>query len=324
MTAGLCVLAAGPASAGRSIKEPKAVKQAAKRLKKAEQQAALKEVGLEKTCSRSMLKTKEIQGVRCRLALHQAASKKHAPTTVAGIEARLEAAKQALSAAETVHGYAPLLRKPGLARHKFEAHKQACATVLDAYDDIKALPNTVADAVLKAKARALTGAGDAFNVYTAACECTKSSLSLAGPARASQEENGALQGILTSRGCLVNREKLKSSRSGPSGFSSGKANAIAKQNSDANVLLDYAKARDIGLDRCRSKYISTGGQVDKVGKLERCVCEEVKRWRFPKKRGRDDITLQLPVSGKLVSAQLIVTGNGKVKECGPLSGTAIP
>ena len=154
-------------------------------------------------------------------------------------------------------------------------------------------------------------------------EVTASSLSLAGPARASQEENGFLQGILTSRGCLVNREKLKSTRSGPSGFSSGKANAIAEQNSDNNVLLDYAKARDIGLDRCRSKYISTGGQVDKVGKLERCVCEEVKRWRFPKKRGRSDVILDLPVSGKQVTAKLIVTQNGKVKDCGPLAGTAI-
>ncbi|MCP4503154.1 MAG: hypothetical protein GY822_24725 [Deltaproteobacteria bacterium] len=311
------------AHAGRVLIEPPEIKKNVRRMKQKDKSAALKGVGLQDTCTRSMLKTKEIQGVRCRMALYQASAKKAALKTEGDFAKRLEHAKTALQTAKSIHAYSPMLKKPGLARHQFEAHKQSCATVLDAYDAIKALPNTSPARLRVLQKRALIGEGDAFNVYAAACDCTKKSLQLAGPARASLDESGELQGILTSRGCLVNRERLKSEREGPSGLSEN-AQKIAKANTDVSVLLDYAKARDIGLDRCRQKYVSSVGKVKKVGKMERCVCEEVKRWRFPKKRGRADVEFQLPVDGENVQAKLVIVAVGKIEECGPLSGKGIP
>ena len=311
------------AFAGRVLQEPAAIKAEVRKMSEKDTQKALQAKGLEETCTRSMLKTREIQGVRCRMALHQALAKNTVPNSAKAFEERLGFAKVAIQVAQSVHEYSPMHPKPGFARHQFEAHHQSCSTVLDAYDAIKALPSSSPAEVLEAQNLALKGSGDAFNIYTAACDCTKKSLQLAAPAGLSLDESGALQGVLTSRGCLLNREKMKSEREGPSGFT-GKAGEIAKANTEVSTLLTYAKARDIGLDRCREKYVSSIGRVEKVGGMERCVCDEVKRWGFPKKRGREDVEFDLPVVEGKLDIKLIIVAVGKVKECGPLSGSAIP
>lgn len=320
----LTAIAAGPtpALAGRTLKEPKEIQNLPRKMNTSQREAALKAAKLDEECSRSRLKTREIQGLQCRLALFAAQAKAIPADSDANLQKLLDMARLAEATAKSVANYRPLTKKPGLKENKFEAHDRACNVIENVVSQLRTVPQTASPALLQAAKAAQTGAGDAYNVQRASCECMKGSAALAGNASVSIEVRGAIQGKLTSQGCLLDKGALKSSRGGPSGFS-GNAAGVAAAASDEGLLLEYAKARDIGLNRCRGKYISSANKISRPKKLKSCACDEMKRWRFPKKRGRPDIEVAIPIQAGAAALKVTVGAAGKVKACGDIVGPGL-
>lgn len=314
----------GPAHAGRSLEEPAAIRAIAKRSSKADRDAAFRAQALTERCAGAALGSLELSGMICRLAVHGHQSAARAVKSPADVDARLRSAQDAWDAAETIAAYTPVTKRPGLPQRLFEGHQLACRTVVETYDALAAVPRS-ADAKLKARvdtALASFGRKDAETLHDAACRCTQKSLALGGAASAPVERLGALQGTLTGRSCFLDQDKVKTERKGPQTAFTGTAKALAAQNTKEAQLRAYAKTRDLDLGRCREKDIPFGAIKDKE-RLEKCVCGEVRRWRFPKERGRPELELLLPVDQERVGVRVKVQANGKVSSCGPLEGPLV-
>ena len=315
------LLAAASAWAGRTLSEPKGITKQAGAANAKDVAAALKAAGLEKSCDRNALKSREIGGLACRLAVYSRVANRGAVKSEKDVRARADVAKDGLAAAKTVADYKPLARKPGLAENRFFAHREACGAVLTAYDAIAAADATADDATKKAIAE-IVGT-EKQGLFKDACVCAQKTIALATAANRSVDERGQLQGELTKRGCFLNREAVKSQRaSGPSNDFSGAAGEVAASNTVAARLLDYASARDIDFNRCRDKHVD-GTRITAPRKLERCACGEVGRWRFPKERGRPNIEIDVPVVKGQAKLKLKVNAPGKVVDCGPLAGPGV-
>lgn len=304
--------------AGRTVKEPGAVKAVPRMVPAAKRAEALKALGLSSRCTDAVLRSRELPGIGCRLAIFSYLNAKLPLATPGDLKKRLEATDDALAAAKSIESYKPLKKSPNLEQFRLFAHEQACRTVLESYDAISAAGR--ASGPLKVEAAKAAGTTDK-GLFKQACECAQSTAALSGPARASVEERGRLQTLLTKRSCFLDKSKLASARGGPESEFSGRAGQVVEANTDEARLLDYAKARDIGLDRCRKKS-APGGRVTDKGGLKRCACGEVKRWRFPKERGRTDVEIVVPIV-KGVGVRVTVNAPGKVTACGPLEGPGL-
>jgi hypothetical protein len=304
--------------AGRTVKEPGSVKAVPRMVPAAKRAEALKALGLDSRCTDAVLRSRELPGFGCRLAIFSYLNAKSPLATPADLAKRTSAADEALAAAESIATYEPLKKTPNLEQFRVFAHEQACRTVLEAYDAISAAGR--ASGPLQVEATKAAGTNDK-GLFKQACECAQTTASLAGPAQLSVEERGRLQTVLTKRSCFLDKSKLAVNRGGPESEFSGRAGQVIEANTDEARLLDYAKARDIGLDRCRSKS-APGGRVTDKGGLKQCACGEIKRWRFPKERGRADVEIVVPLV-KGVGVRVTVNAPGKVTSCGPLEGPGL-
>lgn len=316
----LAVFGAGTALAGRSLKEPPEVKSIIKRTPAASVSQALKAAGLESSCTKAALRSRELLGTTCRLAVFAHQARKRPPKSAADVKRRLKLAKAAALAATTVSEYQPLSKPPGLAEARFDAHRQACAAVRDAWDAVRGVPKSGGEALVKAAEKGMSEElVKGQTLQQVACACTAESLSLAQAADASLEITGALQGEMTSRGCGLDTSKIKATRGGPKASFSGEAKKVAAASTDEAQLLSYAKTRDIGLDRCRDNFLKTG-RLKEPKKMKKCACSEIGRWGFPKKRGRKDLSVTIPIYKDQLGVEVTVTAPGKVASCGPLAG----
>ena len=220
--------------------------------------------------------------------------------------------------------YKPLNQPPGLAEQIFTGHSLACDVLLETYDALNGLPKSKKSGLHAYAAKAMKGFSDKKNkgLHDAACRCTQRSLNLGSAAGASLEKLGGLQQAMTGRSCFLDQSKIKSERGGPNTEFVGKAKEVAEDSSTAGKFLTYAKTRDFGLDRCRSKNISSGIIKDQ-SRLKQCVCGDIRRWSFPKERGRPETSVAIPIVENLVSVQVKIKANGKVADCGPLEGSGV-
>jgi hypothetical protein len=312
----LCLLSSGAVLAARSIQEPDAIKVIPRLVPAAKIEKGLKAAYLDEKCTRDALKTPELIGIQCRLAVHRSLAAELLPVDATSTERRVALARDAVIAAKSIAEYTPLSKKPGFGREQFDAHQQACTVVVEAYDALKGAPASASPDVRAVVDKALSGEG---NLFDAACGCTQASVGLADGANASLDEKGSLQSALTSRGCFLDKSKIKAERGGPDSAFTGEATRIAAANSVEARLLDYAQTRAVGLDRCKDKGFEGVRLVDR-GKLKGCVCGEISRFSFPKEKGRADATIVLPLRGADLGVQIVVTAVGKVATCGPLVG----
>lgn len=310
-------LHSGPAAAGRTLKEAKSINGALKSAAASERAAALKAAGLEAQCTKAAQKSRDLDGVACRLAVFSHLSQKAPLSSEAALKRRVKAAEDARATADSIASYKPLHKKPTFDRERFEAHRQACRVVLDAYDAVKAM--RPADKTLASASKAALGGPD-DGLFKNACECARDTIGLTAGVGLSADEQGALQSVLTSRGCFLDKSKVSKDRGGPESSFSGRAGELAEASTDEAALLDYAKVRDIGLERCRAKALDARGQLTDKKELKRCACGEINRWSFPKKRGRPDMKVTVPLIKGKVGVEVEVTAPGKVKSCGPLAG----
>lgn len=314
------VLLATPTLAARTLEEPKGVRDIAKRVPKAELDKVLREAGVAERCTDEVLRSHELNGVGCRLVVHTSVAKRKGLTTPKDVDARLLAAKDAWLTARTIAEYEPVLKPPRLGPDRFEAHRRACEGVLDAWDALRAVPRAAAPELRAATDAALANASfGGLPLGEAACGCTATTLELSSAANASVEVTGALQSALTSRGCFLDESKVRAERGGPETRFSGRAKTLAEQSTDEAQLVAFAKTRDVGLARCRDKFLPKGVLRDKDG-MKQCVCGEVQRWTFPKKKERPELSVLLPVFDDRLGVRVSVSAPGKVTSCGPLEG----
>ncbi len=309
---------AAPAAANRTLEEPGSIRAIPRMVPKAKISDGLKAARLTDDCE-SQINSRDLVGLRCRLAVYNNLNRDEAITDPLAVERQRDAAQNAIKTAQSIATYSPVKKKKGHGENKYLAHKAACQVALDVHDRLNKLPAGTPASVAAAADKALRGDGGLFQ---AACECARDTVVLAQPLDLSESEKGALQSALTSRGCFLDKSKIATKRGGPSSSFEGEASAIAAQNTADAMFKDYAKARDVGLKRCRQKWVGPARVKDKK-KAESCVCTEIKRWRFPKERGRPDTTVKLDVAPKL-TVDVVVAANGKVKSCGPLGGEAAP
>lgn len=309
-----------PALAGRTVDEPKSMRDVVKKTSPALVQKALADAGLAERCTEAALRSPELNGVACRLVVHTSLWKGKSLTTASDVTARVEAAKDAWLAATSIASYDPLTKPRRLDEDRFEAHRRACEALVDAWDGLRAVPKASVPELRAAVDAAL--AEKSFGdkpLSEAACACTVQALDFSQSGGASLEVSGALQGTLTSRGCFLDESKIRAERGGPKARFSGRAKALSEQSTDEAQVVAYAKTRDVGLARCRDKFLQTGTLGDKSG-MEKCVCGEVQRWTFPKKRGRPELRVLVPVYDERLSVSVGVSAPGKVTACGPLEG----
>ncbi len=309
-----------PALAGRALEEPKAVREVVKRTPRAQVEKALADAGMKEECSDAVLRSHELNGVACRLVVHLSLSKGKTPASPVDVKARVAAAQDAFRSARTIASYTPLTKPRHLDEQRFEAHRRACEALVDAWDSLRAVPKTSAPELRAAVDAALADKSFADEpLGEAACACTVKALDFSSAAGASVELTGALQGTLTSRGCFLDESKIRAERGGPESRFSGRAKAVSLQSTDEAQVVAYAKTRDVGLTRCRDKFLETGTLGDKSG-MEKCVCGEVQRWTFPKKKGRPELRVLLPIYDERLGIRVGVSAPGKVTSCGPLEG----
>lgn len=315
---------AQPATAGRTLKEPKALAAMAKSPATPDRAEAWKARGVAERCSNETFRSEEISGVLCRLAYFAERSAQQRIASPADIDKRVVSARAALHTAESLSDYKPLNQPPGLAEQIFVGHQLACAVLMETYDALQGVPKSD-DTGLHAyaqKTMADFASTQSTGLHEAACRCTQQSVNLGSAAGASLEQLGGLQQAMTGRSCFLDQSKVKSERGGPQTEFAGKAKELAEDSSTEGKLLAYAKSRDLGLERCRSKNVSNGLIKDKA-RLKQCVCGDIRRWSFPKEKGRPETKLTIPIVADLVNVQVNVKANGQVADCGPLEGSGV-
>ncbi len=322
--AALALLLSVPALAGRTLDEPKAIKQASAGAPSAAVQQALREASLEEQCPAATLRSAELRGVRCRLAVFSHFQKKRALKGPADVKAAASAAEAALAAATSLSSYDPLTRSTLHDEDRFGAHRLACGAAVTAWDSLRAPPKGASDATRTAASEALAAPLGSFGLLgEAACACTARSLELAPGAGATLELLGALQGTLTARGCFLDESKVKAQRGGPETRFSGAAAQYSADSTDTAALVAYAKTRDMSFNRCRDKFLGPAHVKDKDG-MKACLCAELAKWRFPPKRERPEMDVRLPVHDEALYVVVKVSPPGQVLSCGPLEGALAP
>lgn len=307
----LCALVSVPAYAERRLKEPKTVRKAGS-AGSSELKKALGEE-LYKTCNGNMKKT-DLTGIRCRLKVfNERTSRPMKSLKARDVKKQVKAAKSAIKAGKSIAAYKPIKKKPGHREKKYRAHKEACAVALGVYDRFERLDSTPLSP--KVKKMIVDSLGGKKGIARQACECARDTVVLAQTLDLPADERGGLQGALTSRGCFLDKSKIAAGRGGPKSQFLGKtANDVVKKNSAEGMMLEFVKTRDVELNRCRDKWFAPGKVKDKA-KAEKCFCRQMARWKFPKERGRKDMTVALPLN-KNYKVDVLIAANGKNKACG--------
>ena len=315
----------------RSYKEDKLIHQT---IKKTGTGTLQKIINADKSlgaCAGATLHSNELPSVICRLKIFRQITAKSPTNTPWEIKHRAKLAKAAYATAIAIDSYEPIDPPPRFVDLQYEATQAACEQLQDtmetlssirpkktnkpqfntAQETLEAFPMTASDQGLRA----------------ALCSCSKMWLNAADKAYRSIEEKGAIQRILTSRGCFLDMKKAKEAlstnrKAGPVQLS-GNAQVTVEQNSNSQKIIDYAATRDFTLDRCRNKIGAT--TIKNPGKVQKCLCREVKRWRFPSHdASAQTVSAVLPIEKDLVGLRVNVTPKGKVDHCGPLEGPKVP
>ena len=322
------ILGPKEAHSARSFREVPLVKQT---IKGAKVEQMVQNDKRMRACDSKIIKTKELQGTICRLQALQKVTKDLKNNTPWLVNHKLSIAKAAFDTFMSIEKYEPLDPPPKFKHLQYQAGEATCGTIETVLGALSEIPNRggYKPAYQKAKENMETFAFDknTNGLREGLCKCTKRWLSTADRAAKSMEEKGAIQRILTSRGCFLNMKKAQkalstSRKAGPTQLT-GRAKATAEKESDNQRILDYAQTRDFTLNRCRAKIGPT--TIKKPEKVQNCLCREIKRWRFPIRKGSSNVlSAVLPIEEKMLGLRINVDPKGKVQQCGPLEGPKAP
>jgi hypothetical protein len=326
VVAGGLILGTATALAGRSFKEDRRISSLPSRVGTALRGPALDQAGLGDRCQKSgALRDRGLGGLVCRMGLlfghwHQKDLK--------STKRVRDASRDAIATAKTLNAladFSPLNPPPHFARDRFDAFTQGCGALWAFADAFAAPPAGGGKSLgrtLKAE-RARVEKKLGRELSEEACHCTKLALGMGTDATATLEESGALQQVLTSRGCLLNLKETQNSlnpeRSGPRSRFSGRAADAAQDATSGGRLMAFAKSRSLTLKRCVDKYPGPKKSAAADEKLVECACRVVGRWRFPKDAGAQASTpLDIPLGNNGVVLKTRVNAEGVLEACGPL------
>lgn len=320
----LMVMAGGAVHAGRTLEEPPSLGAQVRKVPQRQRDAHLATLGLSDTCARGVQGSQELVGLACRLAIVAAEQRALPLTTQRRVQSRLEVARLGAESARAIEAYTPLHAPPAFGAHRLEAHRHACSLMVDLWDALRAARRSGTSSVRSAAERALqVDLVEDKALAASACACAAQTVSFATEAGATVESSAQLQSILTSRGCFLDEEQVRSERPAPSLELAPQRPLPAAGDSPTERLLAYARTREVTLARCIDKHLPRGLLNDQPG-METCVCGELTKWNFPKERGRPDLRFELPLVPDRLAVTVAVGASGKVTSCGPLSGPVVP
>jgi hypothetical protein len=313
------MLVSSPLAASRTLQESPEIKRLITKTKKRTLIKALKTLQIQEKCPLRNLKTSEIGGIACRLAIYSYLQQKKKIKHPRHVDQRLHAIRISLKAAGDLSSYQPLNPRPDLAQQQYLGHRHASELIMKSYDELLEIARAKES---KTQAHAALLIKDQGRVlFQAACETTRDTVFLANRARAPIQEQGNLQRVITSHRCFLDETKLNAVKA--------KSNARPQVNKDAagdspsapeQALLAFAKTRSIDLKRCKKKFFRLGHMTNQK-KMRACLCKQMKRWRFPKQKGRSLTTLRIPVIETKYWMNIEVSAIGHVTSCGALEGS---
>lgn len=319
------------AHSARSYREDPLVKQSVKGAGSAKVQALIKANKAMRACEGNIVKSRELQGTVCRLQVLEkltAQLEHHTPWLV---KQKLAIAQATFKTFLSIQAYEPIDPPPKFTHLQYQAGAATCATIENVLSSLSQIRNTggykPAFKIVQKNIGSFPLDKNTKGLREGLCACAKKWLPAADKAFKSMEEKGAIQRILTSRGCFLDMEKAQealstSRKAGPTQLS-GRAKETAAQESDEQRILDYAQTRDFTLNRCRNKIGPT--KVNKPEKVQQCLCREIKRWRFPARKDSTSLlSAVLPIEEKMLGLRINVDPKGKVQQCGPLEGPKAP
>ena len=315
----LCLVALPSTSAqgARVLKEPVEIQSFAKKKGKRSLLQLTRALEIEDQCPLPTLRSPEFAGVACRLALFSHAHKMRKLHRVRDIDRLLQALRIALRSAGDLIRYAPLNPPPELENYQFLGHQNASSFIMNSYDALKRKASSRPSKAQKYAAELISDQGRIL--FRAACETTRDSVYLAGQARVSIESQASLQRMLTSHQCFLDESKLmvekEKARRGPDSSSNPPP---AKRSAEA-LLSDFANTRLIDIKRCQEKYYLLGRAADRQ-RIQECSCKQMKRWKFPKEKGRPLTRIRIEVIQNQYWMNVSVSALGRVETCSALKG----
>jgi hypothetical protein len=318
------VLCSVPAFAERALREPAALQEWVARTPKRDQTQAFRAAGVLPLCSAGQVASPDLSGLVCRAALMSYRAEHHQIRKLADVNRQLQEAETAWTLATALAAYQPLSPPPDAAAHRYQAHHLACRALLATLDGLSGVGKRGSAEVRTAAQDGLKNFphGTETPLLESSCRCLAKSVELAGSAGLPLEEVAKLQQTLSARSCFLDADKVKSSQKNKNLAFSDAAQSATVGPSDEQKLLAYAQSRDLGLARCRDKDLPLG-QIRDRARLERCVCGEISRWSFPKKKGRPELDILVPLAEKRLGVTTRVRANGTVSGCGPLTGPLV-
>jgi hypothetical protein len=320
-----------PAWAKRSFKEDPLIRKTVKEAGAGQMKRIFKKEKKLNQCKGVELGSKELSSVVCRLKAFRHLTQKSPINTVWEIKHKAKMALAAYQTAKSIGSYEPIDPPPHFIDLQYESAETVCGILQDVMENFSSVrPSKKNKAVFNTAQETLEGfhmGPQDRGLRDALCSCSKMWLNAADKAYKSMEEKGAIQRVLTSRGCFLDMKKAKIAlatdrKAGPVQLS-GNVGAVAAQNSDSQKIKDYAATRDFTLKRCRAKIGDT--KIDDPKKVQKCLCREIKRWRFPSHDANiNTVTTVLPIEKDLVGLRVNISPKGKVEQCGPLEGPKVP
>ena len=317
--------------AARSFKEEKLIKQTIKKAGVGTLKKIFKKDKTLAPCEGSPMRSAELPSLICRLKVFRQLAKQSPTNTPWEIKHRAKLAQAAYLTAKSIDKYEPIDAPPRFIDLQYDATQTSCEIL---QETMEALGSITPKKTNKPQFNTAQETLEGFQITpkdqglrTALCSCSKMWLNAADKAYKSMEEKGAIQRVLTSRGCFLDMKKAEEAlstnrKAGPVQLS-GNAQITAEQNSNSQKIIDYASTRDFTLNRCRNKIGAT--KIKDPSKVQKCLCREVKRWRFPShEESAQTVSTVLPIEKDLVGLRVNINPKGKVEQCGPLEGPKVP
>jgi hypothetical protein len=314
------IFAFEPQAHARLLQEPKAFTlnaqnfsaTAIKRMDSAEK------IGVE--CTKELLKSKSsIDGVACRVLAFRQAQKKQSLTNKEQLQSRLKAAETARDFALNLLKYQPMVLEPDFAEKRVRTHKQSCNILFDLYDDSQSLQ----DKKLKASAQTVLNT-DRFSLFKEACDCAQNTAQLMLASNLPLEEQAQIQGVITQRGCYLDREKIYSEREGEATQFKGDADRFGKVENlgDDEKISAFVRSQELSLKRCKDMN-SSKTKIKDPDKIKNCYCNIIQKWKLPKLESKSSLIHSIEILPKRAALEFEVRPNGSIGVCGKMTGAGV-
>ncbi len=310
-------LVAPASNAGRSYDEASSIK----KVKVTSSKLEGSEKALGYACTLQSARSKNFDGQACRLYAFRQSLKSNSAQNIFKVKNDVIKARAALESGKSLVDFKPVSKTPGFYARRARAHHQSCMVAFDLVDRVE-------ESRLKGRAKERVKGvikNEKLDLFNEACLCAQDTVAMSSAPGLRVEEKGRWQGLVTSRGCFLDRDKVFQEKNIEATEFRGEAQRFGKvgQVEDREKIKNYVTTQELTIERCKDK-IGKGRKLKKADLVEKCVCNAVKRWHFPKLSKEENLKIPLElVEGKL-NIGLEITPKGSVAQCGGFTGFMAP